>query len=88
MSTTREEPLARWSKTQAECPVCHRWMTRQGLNGHIRFRHQRYWAVDRALTMLLKAGNQFAQSLVLSDEPISEADQKLLFALYRRLVSR
>ncbi len=29
----------KWSKTRAQCPHCHGWYTRQGIFGHIRFRH-------------------------------------------------
>jgi hypothetical protein len=28
-----------WNKTRAQCPYCGGWFTRQGINGHIRFRH-------------------------------------------------
>jgi hypothetical protein len=28
-----------WSKTRAQCPYCGGWFTRQGIQGHIRFRH-------------------------------------------------
>jgi hypothetical protein len=28
-----------WSKTRAQCPYCSGWFTRQGIQGHIRFRH-------------------------------------------------
>jgi hypothetical protein len=28
-----------WSKTRAQCPYCDGWFTRQGIQGHIRFRH-------------------------------------------------
>ncbi|MGD0857135.1 MAG: hypothetical protein ABSA18_15260 [Dehalococcoidia bacterium] len=28
-----------WSKTRAQCPYCGGWFTRQGILGHIRFRH-------------------------------------------------
>jgi len=28
-----------WSKTRAQCPYCEGWFTRQGILGHIRFRH-------------------------------------------------
>ncbi len=29
----------KWSKTRAQCPYCKGWYTRQGIQGHIRFRH-------------------------------------------------
>jgi hypothetical protein len=29
----------KWSKTRAQCPYCGGWFTRQGILGHIRFRH-------------------------------------------------
>ena len=29
----------KWSKTRAQCPYCHNWYTKQGILGHIRFRH-------------------------------------------------
>lgn len=28
-----------WSKTRAQCPYCQGWYTKQGILGHIRFRH-------------------------------------------------
>jgi hypothetical protein len=31
-----------WSKTKAQCPYCGGWYTRQGILGHIRFRHPDY----------------------------------------------
>jgi len=34
----RSEDFA-WSKTRAQCPYCGGWYTRQGILGHIRFRH-------------------------------------------------
>lgn len=30
----------KWSKTRVQCPYCQGWFTRQGILGHIRFRHQ------------------------------------------------
>ena len=29
----------KWSKTRAQCPHCGNWYTKQGVLGHIRFRH-------------------------------------------------
>jgi len=29
----------KWSKTRAQCPYCDNWYSRQGILGHIRFRH-------------------------------------------------
>ena len=29
----------KWSKTRAQCPYCGDWYTKQGILGHIRFRH-------------------------------------------------
>lgn len=29
----------KWNKTRAQCPHCGGWFTRQGILGHIRFRH-------------------------------------------------
>ena len=29
----------KWSKTKVQCPHCEGWFTRQGILGHIRFRH-------------------------------------------------
>jgi hypothetical protein len=29
----------KWSKTRAQCPYCQGWFTRQGILGHIRFKH-------------------------------------------------
>jgi hypothetical protein len=29
----------KWSKTRVQCPYCDGWYTKQGILGHIRFRH-------------------------------------------------
>lgn len=29
----------KWNKTRVQCPYCEGWFTKQGILGHIRFRH-------------------------------------------------
>ena len=57
MSARKRKPEVRWSKTQAQCPYCGWWMTRQGLNGHIRFKHMSDWAFEVACAELAKVGD-------------------------------
>lgn len=87
MSSRDDKPAVRWSKTQAQCPYCGRWMTRQGLNGHIRFRHTQRWGFERAYYEIVKA-DDYVAALVKDPLHPTEFDIKLVLARYGLLQTR
>lgn len=84
MSARDRKPSVRWSKTKAQCPYCDRWMTRQGLNGHIRFRHTQQWGFERAYYELVKVGDA-AAALVKDPHHPTERDIELVMLRYSLL---
>ncbi len=63
-------------------------MSRQGLNGHIRFRHIRESALERALAALAKAGDIFFP--IISDhlDRLTEEEQRTVLLRYSLLMKR
>ncbi len=87
MSARDGKPPFRWSKTKAQCPYCDGWMTRQGLNGHIRFRHTLRWGFERAYYELVKAGD-YGAAFVKDHLHPTELEIKVVMARYRLLQTR
>jgi len=81
----------KWSKTRAECPYCGEWFTRQGILGHIRFRHPDKEEREDDTTkqgnrlVYMRAAGVFAKHGRLTPElRESSFDQMLLDFLYKK----
>ena len=76
----------KWSKTRAQCPYCGGWFTRQGIGGHIRFRHpERRSDESDALAELTKSNYR---SMYLEGLEMMERDQRLTTKLREYLLDR
>ena len=81
----RTEDL-KWSKTRVECPYCGGWFTRQGIGGHIRFRHpERRSDESDALDEFTKSNYR---SMYLEGLGMMERDLRLTTKLREYLLDR
>ena len=91
MSARKERPAYKSNKQLVQCQRCGKWMTLQGLNGHVRFFHERDWEPERAMAVLLARGDLYADYLILrgiaKPGPLSSEERKALllgYELYAR----
>lgn len=73
-----------WSKTRAQCPYCDGWFTRQGILGHIRFRHsgQGEDVKKEAIKMMWTAAYLKATETYQRDGRLSAAAREQLLDLF------
>lgn len=86
-NSRRSESSGR-SRSRAECPVCHREMGRQGLQGHLMFRHPGEWILRKALKHLVEIGDAYACSIVASGRPIDRSQRVILLHKYQLFLER
>ncbi len=90
MSARDKPPEYESNKEWVQCNLCGAWMTRQGLNGHLRFFHERDWEPERAMVVLLGSGDSYAFYLIMQSilrpRPLLEEERKALLGRYQLYV--
>ncbi len=90
MSARKDPPEYKSNKQLVQCQRCGKWMTLQGLNGHVRFFHERDWEPERAMVVLLGSADMYAQNLIIKSilrpAPLLKEEREALLACYRLYV--